>query len=142
MNILGKARTSEITAYFKSDIKTVWQVITDNSNYKWRSDIEKIEIMSDGEEFIEYTHDGNATKFSITKKEQCRKYEFNMENKMFTGNWTGRFEKVEKGGTKIAFTENIFIKNPFIRLLSYFLMDLKKIQNTYITDLKKELGES
>ncbi len=60
---------------------------------------------------------------------------------MFTGFWTGHFSETENGGTKIVFVENIFIKNPIIKILSYFFMDLKKMQNTYILDLKKKLGE-
>lgn len=141
MNILGRARISEVTAYFNSNIKSVWNVVTDNSDCKWRSDIERIKIIDDGKAFIEYTHSGNATKFIITKKNEYSEYEFNMENKMFTGFWTGHFSKTETGGTKIVFRENIFIKNPIIKLLAYFLMDLKKMQNTYISDLKKKLGE-
>lgn len=70
---MGKARTSEVTAYFNSNIKSVW-----------------------------------------------------MENKMFTGFWTGYFLETETGGTKIIFKENILIKNSIIKILSYFFMDLKK----------------
>lgn len=137
---MGKVRTSEVTTYFNSNIKVVWDVVTNNKEYKWRSDIEKIEILNEGE-FIEYTGNGNSTKFIITKKKPYSEYEFNMKNKMFTGSWTGHFFETENGGTKIIFKENILIKNPIIRVLSYFLMDLKKMQNTYILDLKKKLGE-
>lgn len=138
---MAKARTSEITAYFNSDIKAVWKAVTNNSEYKWRSDVEKIEILNDGQEFVEYYKNGGNTKFIITKKDEYKQYEFDMENKMFTGFWTGQFSETEKGGTKIVFTENILIKNPVIRFLSYFVMDLKKMQNTYILDLKNHLGE-
>ncbi|MBU3202046.1 hypothetical protein LL037_11570 [Clostridium estertheticum] len=138
---MGKARISEVTAYFNSNIKSVWNAVTNNSNCKWRSDIERIEILNDGKGFIEYTHSGNTTKFSITKKKEYSEYEFNMGNKMFTGSWTGHFSITESGGTKIIFTENIFVKNPIIKILSYFFMDLKKMQSTYISDLKVELGE-
>ncbi|GKX65705.1 hypothetical protein [Inconstantimicrobium mannanitabidum] len=137
---MGKARTSEVTAYFNSNINAVWDVVTNNKDCEWRSDIEKIEILNEGE-FIEYTGNGNSTKFIITKKKSYSEYEFNMENKMFTGSWTGHFSETENGGTKIIFKENILIKNPIIRVLSYFLMDLKKMQNTYILDLKKKLVE-
>lgn len=138
---MGKARISEVTAYFNSDIRYVWDVVTNDSDCKWRSDIERIEILNGGKEFIEYTHSGNATKFIITKKNEYREYEFSMENKMFNGFWTGYFSETETGGTKVIFKENIYIKNPVIKILSYFLMDLKKMQNIYISDLKKKLGE-
>ena len=138
---MGKARISEVTAYFNSNIKSVWGVVTNNSNCKWRSDIERIEILNEGKEFIEYTHNGNATKFIITKKNKYSEYGFNIENKMFTGYWFGTFSETETGGTKIVFKENIFIRNPIVKILSYFLMDLKKMQNIYISDLKKELAK-
>ncbi|APH24034.1 hypothetical protein RSJ21_08665 [Clostridium botulinum] len=138
---MRKPRTAEVTAYLQSDIKSVWNVVTNNNDYKWRSDIEKIEIINDGKEFIEYTSSGIATKFFITKKEEYSQYKFSMGNKMFTGFWTGHFSKTKNGGTKMVFVENIFIKNPIIKILSYFFMDLKKMQNIYILDLKKKLGE-
>ena len=138
---MSKARKSEITATFKADIKTVWDVVTNNNDYKWRSDIERIDIIDNGNTFIEYTPNGISTKFTITNKSLHDRYEFNLENKNFTGSWVGDFSKIEKGGTKIVFTENIFIKNPVIRILSYLFMDLNKMQNTYILDLKRKLGE-
>ncbi len=138
---MGKARISEVTAYFNSDIESVWNVVTDLKDYKWRSDVEKIEVLNDGKEFVEYIRGGNSTRFYITKKDRHREYAFDMENKMFTGFWNGCFSETKNGGIKIVFKENIYVKNPIIKILSYFFMDLKKIQNTYITDLKKKLGE-
>lgn len=138
---MAKPRKSEITATFQSDIKTVWDTVTDNREYQWRSDLERIEMLDGGTAFVEYTPNGNSTKFTITKKDAYHEYEFNMENKMFHGVWTGKFFKTETGGTKIIFKETITIPNPAIRFVSYFLMNLKKIQNTYIADLKKKLGE-
>jgi len=138
---MSKARKSEITATLKTDIKTVWDVVTNNNDYKWRSDIERIEIMDNGNTFIEYAPNGISTKFTITKKNLYNRYEFNLENKKFTGSWIGNFSEIKEGGTKIIFTENIFVKNPIIRVLSYLFMDLKKIQNNYILDLKRKLSE-
>ena len=36
----------------------VWKVITDNKNYGWRSDLDRIEEMGDGKTFVEYTKSG------------------------------------------------------------------------------------
>lgn len=141
VNDLGNGMVAEITAEFNSNIKSVWNTVTNNNDYSWRSDIERIEIYNDGKEFIEYTHNRIATKFIITKKDEYSEYAFNIENKMFTGFWTGHFLETESGGTKIVFKENILIKNPIIRIISYLFMDLKKMQNTYISDLRKKLGE-
>ncbi|MCC0651030.1 MULTISPECIES: SRPBCC family protein [unclassified Clostridioides] len=137
---MKKCRVSEITAYFNADVETVWNIVTDNRDYKWRSDISKIEVFDDGSTFIEYNKDGNSTKFTVTEKTKNKLYKFNMENKFFYGNWQGEFfEENEK--TKIVFIENIYVKNPIIKILSYLFMNLKKIQMQYVEDLKRKLNE-
>lgn len=137
---MKKCRVSEITAYFNTDVETVWNIVTDNSDYKWRSDISKIEVSDDGSNFIEYNKDGNSTKFTVTEKTKNKLYKFNMENKFFYGNWQGEFFE-EDGKTKIVFIENIYVKNPIIKILSYLFMNLKKIQMQYVEDLKRKLNE-
>lgn len=134
-------RKSNTTAIFKANVQTVWDVVTNNEKYSWRSDLSKIEILDDGNKFIEYTKDRFTTHFKITTKQEYDRYEFDLENKNMKGHWIGIFTKTENGGTKIDFTEEIHIKNPFMDILSYLFMNLKKIQETYIMDLKKELGE-
>lgn len=138
---MKKIRRSEVTAVFNSDIQAVWNIVTNNEDYKWRSDIDRVEIINDGTGFIEHTSKGHATKFTITCKEEFHKYGFDMENKLFTGFWSGTFSVTETGGTKVVFQENIFIKNFVVSFLSYFIMDLKKMQNQYISDLRAKLGE-
>lgn len=46
---------SRIKAIFQWDIKKVWEVVTSLENYEWRSDLSKIEVVSD-KTFIEYTN--------------------------------------------------------------------------------------
>ncbi|MCC0660613.1 MULTISPECIES: hypothetical protein [unclassified Clostridioides] len=137
---MKKCRVFEITAYFNTDVETVWNIVTDNRDYKWRSDISKIEILDDGSTFIEYNKDGNSTKFTVTEKTKNKFYKFDMENKFFYGNWQGEFFE-ENGKTKIVFIENIYVKNLIIKVLSYFFMNLKKIQIQYVEDLKRKLNE-
>ncbi|MCC0680970.1 hypothetical protein IC218_11880 [Clostridioides sp. ES-S-0005-03] len=137
---MKKYRVSEITAYFNADVETVWNIVTDNRDYKWRSDISKIEVFDDGSIFIEYNKDGNSTKFTVTEKTKNKLYKFNMENKFFYGNWQGEFSE-ENEKTKIVFIENIYVKNPIIKVLSYLFMNLKKIQIQYVEDLKRKLNE-
>lgn len=137
---MKKCRVSEITVFFDTDVETVWDIVTNNHDYEWRSDISKIEVSDDGSTFIEYNKDGNSTKFTVTEKTKNKLYKFNMENKFFYGNWQGEFfEENEK--TKIVFIENIYVKNPIIKILSYLFMNLKKIQIQYAEDLKRKLNE-
>lgn len=67
-------RTSTIIAIFSSDVQKVWNVVTDNKNYSWRSDLSKIEIVDDNN-FIEYTKNGFQTLFTITVKQPYERYE-------------------------------------------------------------------
>jgi len=139
---LEKERISEATAVFNSSIKSVWDVVTNNTDYSWRSDVKEIKVINEGKSFFEYPYKGNPTKFIINNIKEYSSYKYSMQNKMFTGVCTGYFSETENGGTILVLKENISIENPIIKILSYFFMDLKKIQNTYISDLKKRLGES
>ena len=38
---------SNIKKQFSCDRNKLWDIITDNSNYEWRSDLSKIEIIDD-----------------------------------------------------------------------------------------------
>lgn len=131
-------KKSTITATFKADIKKVWEVVTNNSKYDWRSDLSKIDVSSDENSFTEYTKDNFPTEFNITLKKPCERYEFDMTNNNMSGHWTGIFSSVNNG-TQIEFTEEVSVNNPIMNLFAGLY--LKKQQSLYIADLKKELGE-
>lgn len=132
-------KKSTIKATFKADIKKVWEVVTNNSKYEWRSDLSKIDISLDGNSFTEYTKDNFPTKFNITLKKPYERYEFDMTNKNMKGHWIGAFSTANKNGTHIEFTEEVSVNNPIMNL--FVGLYLKKQQSLYMADLKKELGE-
>jgi hypothetical protein len=134
-------RRSTIAATYRSDVKKVWDVVTDNANFTWRSDLSDVQVSEDGKTFVETTKGGYQTTFAITLKEPFSRYEFDMENKNFSGHWVGVFSSTGDNGTRIEFTEDIRIPNPLMELLSYIAMPLKKTQKTYAEDLRKALGE-
>lgn len=127
---------SNINAVFPCKIQTVWETVTSLENYTWRSDLGKIEIINE-RQFVEYTKEGYATTFTITNKEVCRRWEFDMENDNMKGHWTGVFSEKD-GQTEIDFTENVtakkFFMKPFVK--SY----LEKQQKQYVADLEKALS--
>jgi len=127
---------SNIKAVFQGDVINVWNTVTSLENYQWRSDLSKIEVLNDNQ-FIEYTKDGYPTTFTVTKKEDYKRWEFDMENTNMKGHWTGIFKQVN-GNTEIDFTEEVTAKKaimkPFVK--SY----LKKQQKLYVADLKKVLS--
>lgn len=128
---------STVKAVFPCGIKRVWETVTDLESCSWRSDLERIEKISETR-FAEYSKDGFKTDFTVTANEYCRRWEFDLENANIKGHWTGVF--TENGGeTAIEFTENVtakkFFMKPFVKGF------LKKQQALYIEDLKKALGE-
>lgn len=138
---MKKLRTSQMTTRFSAPLAAVWEIVTDNTDFSWRSDLDHIENKPDGVTFVEYPKKGSETVFTITEKQPGRLYAFHMEHAMFTGEWTGEFSEAEGGGTEVVFTERLTIRNPLVWLLSYLLMDLRGMQETYIRDLRGKLGE-
>lgn len=127
---------SEIAACFECDVKTIWDIVTDNKTYQWRSDLSRIEITGD-DTFVEYGKNGFPTNFWITEKRPYRFYAFRLENKNLKGRWQGIFE--ERGGrTNVRFTEEIHVRNPLLRLFAKGY--LRKQQKQYIEDLRNRLG--
>lgn len=127
---------SKTKAVFSASPQEVWDVVTSLENYQWRSDLSRIEIISE-KQFVEYTKQGYATAFTITVTELCKRWEFDMENSNMKGHWIGVFSEKD-GLTEIDFTEDVTAKKaimkPFIKAF------LKKQQEQYIADLKKALN--
>lgn len=130
-------KRSTVTARFPCDCKTVWDIVTDNKNYEWRSDLSKIEMI-DENRFDEYTKTGFVTHFQITAKEPYREYRFDMENQNMSGHWSGIFESLNDG-TQITFTEEVRVKNPIMNL--FVKGYLKKQQAKYIADLREAIAK-
>ena len=121
----------------QSNREKVWKVITDNSQFAWRSDLERIEVLDDCH-FIEYAKNGIETRFTITAKESCTRYAFSMENRNMAGSWTGLLRETASG-TEIDFTEEVKARNLVMNL--FVRLYLKKQQKQYAVDLKRKLGE-
>lgn len=123
---------------FNSDISKVWDIVTDNYNYSWRSDIENIEVL-DENRFIEKDKNGYEVNFEITLKKEYEIYKFDMISKNTKGSWTGKFEQLSNGGTRIEFIENVTTNNILMKL--FLKRFLQNHQAKYISDLKVALGE-
>ena len=126
---------SNIKAEFDCGVDRVWEIVTSLENCQWRSDLSRIEVVSE-RKFMEYTKDGYGTMFTVTAVEPHRRWEFDMENSNMKGHWTGVFK--ENGGrTQISFTEEVTAKKwymkPFVKAF------LKKQQERYVSDLRKAL---
>lgn len=127
--------TANIKVTFLCPIEKVWDTVTDLSNYKWRSDIDRIKII-DNSRFIEYSKEGIPTIFKITKKKRYHLWEFKVENENIKGTWIGKFyPQGEK--TTLDFTESVTAKKFYMK--PFVGKYLQKQQRQYFVDLKKEL---
>lgn len=124
-----------IRASFKCDVKKVWDTVTSLDKYQWRSDLSKIEVLSDTQ-FVEYTKDGFATTFTITVSEKYQRWEFDIENSNMSGHWIGIFI-AKDDQTEVDFIENMVAKKLFMK--PFVKTFLKKQQKQYVSDLKKAL---
>lgn len=126
---------SNVKAVFRCGIQTVWDTVTSLTDYGWRSDLSRIEVLSETQ-FVEYTKDGFATTFTITAAEPCRRWEFELENGNLKGRWTGVFSEKD-GGTEIEFMEEVTTKKWWLKPLVKGY--LTKQQARYIADLRRAL---
>ncbi|MBS6195502.1 MAG: SRPBCC family protein [Clostridiales bacterium] len=126
---------STMKAIFQNDVQKVWDTVLAVENYTWRSDLSKVEVVSE-KQFIEYTKAGYPTTFTITDIEPYERWEFDMENTNMKGHWIGIFTSKGKQ-TEIEFTESVTAKKFFTKPFVKFY--LKKQQVQFVSDLEKML---
>ena len=129
---------SNIKKEFNCDIVKLWNIITDNTNYTWRSDLSKIEIIDD-KHFIEYAKNNYPTYFTIISKEKLKEYKFDIENTNIKGKWIGIFKKLDNGNVLVDFTEEIETNNFMMKILAKLY--LKSHQKRYMNDLEKRVKQ-
>lgn len=129
---------SNIKKEFNCDIERLWRIVTDNSDWHWRSDLSKIEIIDD-RHFIEYTKNNFPTYFTITSKINLKEYKFVFENTNIKGKWTGVFRKSDSGKVLLDFTEEIETNNIIMKLSAKPY--LRNQQRRYMMDLERELSK-
>lgn len=129
---------STIKAELDATIDEVFNIVVDNKNYSWRSDLERIEIL-DKNKFVEYAKNGFLTEFVITAKEPYSFYAFNIDNENMSGRWYSKFTSANNK-TIVEFTEELTAKKAMPSFL--IKMYIKKQQRQYIKDLKKRLNRN
>ena len=129
---------SNIKKQFSCDKNRLWDIITNNAYYAWRSDLSKIEVI-DNTHFIEYTKNNFPTYFTVTSKEKLKVYKFDLKNANLKGTWSGIFQELPNGNIEIDFTEEIELNNAAMKLLAKPY--LKSRQKRYIRDLERELNK-
>ena len=129
---------SNIKKEFNCDKNKLWNIITDNANFAWRSDLSKIEII-DNTHFVEYTKKNFPTYFTIISKENLKVYKFELKNENLKGKWIGIFKELPNGNIELDFTEEIEVNSFIMKMLAKFY--LKSQQKRYMRDLERELNK-
>lgn len=127
---------SNIKKQFHCDKDKLWNIITDNTNYSWRSDLSKIDIVDD-KHFIEYTKNNYPAYFTITSKKKFKEYQFDLENTNIKGKWISIFKELPNGAIELDFTEEVEVNNFFVRLL----LAKPYLKSQQKRDLEKELNK-
>ncbi len=129
---------SNMKKEFNCDKEKIWNIITDNSNYYWRSDLSKIEVIDD-KHFIEYDKNNYPTYFTITSKKYLKEYKFDIKNSNIKGKWIGIFNELSNGNIELDFIEEIETNNIIMKLFAKLY--LKNQQKRYFKDLEKKLND-
>ena len=129
---------SNIKKEFNCDKNKLWNIITDNANFAWRSDLSKIEII-DNTHFVEYIKKNFPTYFTIISKEKLKVYKFELKNENLKGKWIGIFKELPNGNIELDFTEEIEVNSFIMKMLAKFY--LKSQQKRYMRDLERELNK-
>lgn len=126
---------STIRAELAYPAEQVWGTVTDLARQSWRTDVARVESVGELS-FVEYTADGFATVFTVTRREPPRLWAFDLENENIKGRWTGEFTP-SAGGCTVVFTQEAAAKKAWMR--PFVGMYLKKQQRHYLRDLERAL---
>jgi len=143
--LLPEERVEKRESVFPATSQQVYEVVIDNKNYHYRSDLKELKIIeTDGEYEVwdEISKGGNVIRFKTREKKPYSFYSFDMEGKLFTGYWAAELHEKADGKTTFTATEYIRMKNSFLKVLSYLFFDIGKFMEIYQDDLRRKLKEN
>lgn len=139
---LPKERVVVCQTTLNAPPETVYNIVTDNDNWSYRSSIKELHIVDRNggtEKWVETSADGATIDFATREKIPYSFYSFDMESKLFKGYWTADIKEIAGSKTLFTATEYIQVKNPVIKVLSYLFFDIKKLMADYQNDLMLEI---
>lgn len=140
--LLPKQRIKTNKSIYNGSPKEVFDIVTDNHNWQYRSDLKELKITEkiyDNESWFEISKDNNIIHFKTREKIPYSYYSFEMESKIMTGYWEANFQETDDNKTLFIATEYIEMKNPFLKVLSYLFFDIDKYMKRYQDDLRTEI---
>ena len=138
---LPKTRTLTKQTIYTASIETVYNTVIDNREWTYRTSIDDLRIIETNGDFEIWNEisGGNTIQFRTKEKRPFTFYSFEMDCKLFRGEWFAEFESVENGKTRFTATESIEYKNPFIRVIGYAFMNLGKYMEIFQNELRNKV---
>jgi len=107
---------------YSANAEKVYNVMTDNQNWQYRTSLDNLEILAqDGENEVWQETTNDITILFKTREKHAT------------------LTPIDEKQTRFEATESLTFPNPFIRVLSYLFMDLEKFMQTYEDELRKKL---
>lgn len=135
--LLPRIRTEIKQCIVNAPVDVVFAIVTNNQEWHYRSSLDDLEIIrtqGNIEEWEETTN-GVTIRFKTLEKRPHSFYSFEVDSRMFTGEWQATFEPIEGGKTLFTATETMEYKNLFYRLVGYAFFDLNKFMTAFQEEL-------
>lgn len=131
-------KEAKVVDIFNVPVEDIWNLITNREDISWRNDIESYKKISDTE-FTEINVNGLETKYIIVENKKFEKYEVKMSNRYIDGIFKAEFKKIENNKTEVTIYQKNTLLNMTAMLSNMLFVNLQKLLNRYVYDLKQEL---
>jgi hypothetical protein len=107
---------------------------------KWRSDIGKVEISTDGTRWTEFARDGSTINFKLLENRPGALFAISYVSSLgFDGTWRATLMPSENGA-QARFVEEVTIANPVTRAIGRLASPPGHHLDLYLADLERVLG--
>ncbi|WP_300410578.1 SRPBCC family protein [Lagierella sp.] len=119
-------------------IEQVWEIFTNRQDYRWRNEVVNFEPT--GENTFEETNlNDMVTKYEVLESDPMNYFKIQMNNKIISGIFDIRFEKIDENKTKVTLHQVNDYDNLLTYLTNTFFLSLEKVLNRYIFQVETEL---
>ena len=141
---LPKAHSASVEHEFAYPPEKVYGLIATPGGYaKWRSGVQKVQILPDSEKMQRFTETGLHDEITYLVEENVPNKKFVTRiitpNLPYGGAWTYELEPTQKG-TTLTITEDGEVYNAFFRFISHYIMKPTGSIEKYMADLDKKLA--
>jgi len=141
---LPKAHTASREREYAYPVEKVYGWISTPAAYpKWRSGVQKVEILPDSEKLQRFKEIGLHDEVSYVVEENVPNKHYvtriTTQDLGYGGAWTFDLERTAKG-TLLTITEDGEVYSPFFRFVSHYIMKPTGTIDKYMADLDKKLA--